>query len=103
MAALGTLTKQSYEEVNVVVDFADELSTGEGLSTCTVTVTEKGTTTDVSSTMAGTPAISGTTVSCLIKAGTTGKKYNASYRVVTDASPAQKFEADVVIKVQDVT
>jgi hypothetical protein len=51
--------------------------------------------------MAGTPSVSGQTVICLIKGGTTGNLYNASYRIVTSAS--QKFEADVIIKVHDVT
>lgn len=100
MSAIGTVTKQSYEEFNVTVDFSNVLSTGETLSAATVTVTLQGSTTDYTSDMAGTPSIDGNTVVCLIKGGTNTYKYNASYRVETDAS--QKFEADVVIKVQDV-
>lgn len=100
-SAIGTFEKQSYEEVNITVDFSNRMATSETISSSTVTVTGKGTSTDYSSTMAGTPSVSGQTVICLIKAGTTGSSYNASYRIVTSAS--QKFEADVVIKVQDVT
>jgi len=100
-SAIGTFEKQSYEEVNIIVDFSNRMATAETISSSTVTVTAKGGTTDYSSTMAGTPSVSGQTVICLIKGGTTGNLYNASYRIVTSAS--QKFEADVIIKVHDVT
>lgn len=102
MPVVGTFEKQSHEEIVITVDFGEVMAAGESIDTGTVTVTTKGATTDHTSTMAGTPAVSGDTLACLIKGGTTGNQYNASYRVVTDASPVQKFEADVTIKVVDV-
>lgn len=102
MAAVGTVTKQSYEEIRITVDFSEVMATAESPSTATVTVTEKGSTTDLSSAMAGTATVSGDTVYALIKAGETGKTYVASFRCVTDGTPVQKFEADVLVKVKDV-
>ena len=100
MPAVGTFVKQSWEEVNITVDFSEAMESAETISTATVTVTPKGGTTDLSSTMSGTASIVGKTVVCLIKGGTTANNYLASYRVVTDG--AQKFEGDVIIKVLDV-
>lgn len=96
MAYIGTYTKQPYEEVNITVDFSARMGTTETISTANVYVYDKGGTTDLASTMAGTPSISGQTVICLIKAGTDGNQYTATYRITTNAS--QKFEADVLIK-----
>lgn len=101
MAVTGTITKQSWDEWNTSVDFSDALSESETIVSATVTVTPKGATTDLTATMAGTPSISDGVVICLIKGGTTGNTYNVSYRAVTSGS--QKFEADLALKVLDVT
>lgn len=74
------------------------LTTGESISSATVTVTEKKLGTDTSATMVSNVApINSTQVKYLAKGGTAGKTY--IYRIVAVTSNGQTFEDNVEVTI----
>lgn len=100
-SAIGTYIKQPYEEVFITVDFNERLGAAEEIVSGEVIVTDKGGAADYSVTMTGALFHTEKTLICMIKGGEHNRFYNASYRIVTDKS--QKFEADVIIRVKEIS
>lgn len=108
----GKLEKQPYEEFVVAADFSKNMDVAGGedlvLGSCTVVaedVNGDDATSDV--TDQGTISIGTGTeqgwLKCLVKAGTVAlTPYKVSFRGVTDSTPAEKWEKDVIVKIKEV-
>jgi hypothetical protein len=92
-----TFDKQDWEEFFISVEYADACTTGESLTSATCVVTAWVAGTVMTSTMAGTPSVSGTVATVMVKAGTTGLKYLFKVRGVTTL--AQRFQKEILCTV----
>jgi hypothetical protein len=98
------ITKYAYEEFYRYHDFArsdgrGKITTGETVSTCTVTVTDDAGA-DVSASMVSDVSAYGspqTQVKYLLKGGTAGETYTITIRGVT--SNSQKFEDHLTLEI----
>jgi hypothetical protein len=96
-------TKQSYEEFTITADFVNVLDTGEGIASQTVEAVDTDGT-DVAATVTdqGTISASGSQVSILVKAGSeAASPYKITFKIVTDSSPAHKWEEDVTMTIRE--
>lgn len=97
------ITKRAYEEFFRYHDFQRSdgngwLNTDETLTSGTVTAADKLTAADVSATMISSVSVyASTKMKYMLKAGTSGRTYVITIRVVT--SNGQKFEDQVEVKV----
>src|SRR5574341_569379 len=99
---VGTVEKQPSEIFPRTVDFANELASGETLSTATVTAHNAATGTDSSAQLLqGSPQISaGSKVTQTIKGGGDNEHHVVQYRVTSSAG--QTLEAELVVHVREV-
>ena len=96
--------KQPREIILKGFDFSgtDRLQTGDALklSTSSVVITdEDGLVVTMDMLVSGSLAISGTTISALIKGGTAGKEYHVTFLVGTNFG--ELLEEDIIIPVED--
>ena len=99
--AVNFFTKQPTEEYDIGVDYEDRLASGRSLSSAVVTAYDLVAEADATSTVLddGTGAISGTTASEGVKAGTAGHTYRITFKATLDN--ADILEEDVVMTVLD--
>ena len=105
--ALDFFPKQAYEVFWISSSFADDLGSSEAIVIASSTVTvvdanEADVTTDIIVT--GTFSIDSTSqiAQVQVKGGTEdGSPYKITFRVTTDASPANKWENDIQMKVKE--
>lgn len=108
----GKLEKQPYEEFLVAANFAVNMDIAGGedlvLGSCTVVAEDKNgddataDVTDQGTISKGTGTEQGY-LKCLIKAGTTAlTPYKVTFRGVTDSTPPEKWEKDVIVKIKEV-
>lgn len=110
---MADITKQSYEEFRIDVDFGLNMETGEklNLSSCNVVCEDKdgnnvtSTLLDIATMTLVTGNESGSTdtgLQVLIRAGSeSGSKYKYTFYGVTDASPPNKYEKDLFMKIKE--
>jgi len=105
--ALDFFTKQAYEVFWISSSFANDLGSSEAIiiASSTVTVTDKDDT-DVTSDIIviGTLSCDSTNqiAQVQIKGGVeSASPYKITFRIVTDSSPANKWENDVRMKVKE--
>ncbi|MCK5681163.1 hypothetical protein KAI46_10185 [bacterium] len=105
--ALDSFSKQAYEVFWISSSFANDLGTSEAIviSSSAVTVTDKDGT-DVTSDVivAGTLSCDSTVqiTQVQIKGGDeAASPYKITFRIVTDSSPANKWENDIKMKVKE--
>lgn len=110
---MADITKQSYEEFRIDVDFGLNLETEEelNLSSCDVVCQDKdgndvtSTLLDIATMTLVTGSQSGATNTGLqvqIKGGTeAASKYKYTFYAVTDASPPNKYERDISMKIKE--
>ena len=105
--ALDFFPKQAYEEFWISSSFADDLGSSEAIviasSTVTVVDTDE---TDVTADIivTGTFSVDSTEqiAQVQIKGGSEDRSpYKITFRIVTDASPANKWENDIQMKVKE--
>lgn len=103
--ASSKFVKQPYEMFWVSASFANVLGSSEAIvqATSTVTAVDKDgndATTDVL--VSGTATADGQVAKVQVKAGTEAlSPYKITFRIVSDASPADKWEHDVTMKVKE--
>lgn len=98
-------SKQSYEEYFIRMDFTDVITDSDTIASATVTATDpspgEGGESDVTNTITD-PAkqdIDGTVVNIWVRAGTSGKTYTITCKIVTVAG--EKFECEAGLPVSD--
>lgn len=97
-------SKQSAEAYYVAFDFCNVLGEGDTVASATVTAADPTTSpTDVTSTIldAAKQNIDGTMVNVWVRAGTSGKTYTITCRVVTTTA-GETFELEAGLPVADV-
>ena len=91
-------SKDPDETYPVSYGFAAHLATGETISTATVTATIVSSGASASSILSGSPQISGSTVTQLVTAGTSGVTYKLTFRVTTSDSNIYEVSAKLPVK-----
>ncbi len=95
-----SLEKQPAEKLTIGVDFANDLASGETISSAVVSAIDLSDGSDASAiVLTGLSGISTSVVSHTAKAGTDGKRYKITFRATTDAPHI--FEADVIMTVRE--
>ncbi len=102
---LGPITKQTWEEFPIDVDFVDRLATGEILvAPIEVVATDRRDDSVITSTIvkaSPAPSVSGTVATCWVQAGSDEVDYMLRFRVIT--SSARRLEEDVRLSVREQT
>jgi len=100
-----SFTKQSYEEFVITGDFSNVLSTGEKITgTPTVSAIDNSGA-DVKTTVTDQTTITSndSQVSVLVRAGSVASSpYKITFNVVTDSTPAHKWELDVSMEIDEI-
>jgi len=103
--SLGTFTKQPAEKFVIAFSFADELGDDEAIVINSSTVTAMDNTgVDVTADVLEsiTKVLADTAIKIQVKAGTVEKApYKLTARAVTDTSPANLFELDIIMKIKE--
>jgi len=94
-----TLTKQPSEIFSFNMDFGKMLASTETISTRTVTAVISGTSTDATSTVIDSSAISSSIIQVKVKAGATGTSYKITIKITT--STGNVFEDEVTMTVTE--
>jgi hypothetical protein len=110
---MADITKQSYEEFRIDVDFGLNMETGEALvvGSCTVVCEDKDgedvTTTLLDDTTkklvtGSSSALANGGLQVLIKGGSeAAEPYKYTFKGVTDLDPANKWEKDVTMRIRE--
>ncbi|MEA1998777.1 MAG: hypothetical protein U9N61_05580 [Euryarchaeota archaeon] len=103
--ALNTFTKQSYEVFWISASFANDLGDSEAIVLASSTVTAiDANGDDVTSTVlvSGTISVSDQTLRIQVQAGSESlSPYKITFRITTNASPVNKWEHDVRMKIKE--
>lgn len=100
MSTLHFFPKQPSEEFGITMDFATyRLQSPEQINTQVVTVEKISDGSDVTADILVSSAHDGAIVSARVKDGDAGERYNIKMAVTSDAAPANKYEADVIMEV----
>lgn len=102
--ALDSFNKQPYEVFWVSADFSNNLDSSEAIvvgSSAVTAMDQDGVDATSDVIVTGTITVSGDTLQIQVKGGTTAITYKLTFRATTDASPANKFELDVNMKVKE--
>ena len=103
---MESFQKQSGEAFVVAGNFASVLNTGESINltnslvTAVVKKTGVDATTEVIET--GTKTVDNALLKAQVKGGTSGVAYKITFFAETDATPPNKWEIDVQMKVKDI-
>ena len=92
-------TKQPSEIIPVEVDFQYIVNSTETITTLTVTAVDSAGT-SVTSTIVGDTSISGDICKAILKAGTDGSRYKATFKATTNEGNV--YEEDVFMKVYEI-
>lgn len=96
-----SLEKLPAEKLTIGVDFANDLGSGETISSADISAIDLSDGSDAGSiVLDGSEGISGSVVSQKIKAGTDDGRYKIIFKATTSAPHI--FEADVIMTVQEV-
>ena len=92
------INKHASEKLNHEFDFRDELTSGASISSRSVTALDS-TGASATSTIVSSSAISGTKVTAVLQAGTSGQTYRVTFQAT--ASDAEVLEKVLVLRVND--
>lgn len=102
---MESFQKQPYEAFVIAGDFASVIQTGEAINEANSTVIAADKTTGDDMTieviMPGSKTVDGTQLKAQVKGGVSGVTYKVTFRIETDAIPANKWEIDVLMKVKE--
>ena len=97
--ACNAFPKQPNEKYSVAIDYTDELTTGETVSSTVITAAEVATGDDATATVIDSTTNSTTTATAVVKAGTSGLQYKFTY--VTTTSLGYVLEDETIMTVKD--
>ena len=99
---VGAVPKEPSEQFTISVDFSAELAVGETVISAVVTSRNAATGADSSSTILnGSATITTPKVLQSVRAGADGERHIVTILATTSASPANKWEAEVSISVEE--
>lgn len=102
---MESFQKQPYEAFVIAGEFASVIQTGEAINevNSTVTAVDKPAGDDMTSVVitTGSKSVDGTQLKAQVRGGVSGTTYKITFRAETDATPPNKWEIDVLMKVKE--
>ena len=97
---MDKFVKQNSEQFTIEIDFTRRLSSGETISSYTLTAINNSTSVDVKSTIVDADSNDDESIYITVKSGTTGTKYKLT--VVVTTSELNIYEKDVLMEVKNI-